>query len=388
MARLNECLLVWEDAPDTNKWSVMAFDAVVSEGHQGTNSVTNYPVSTGFKVSEHAIRHNNILTLNSMTTRLTMNHVAKTNGYREAFYAALRGVDQTGRDRVDYEDVTKFGRAKIDQYPLILNLLAAVPGGSLPLGLATTKSEDLKVEETYNRLIKLAEERTVVHVVTVRGVRNNCVIREWSTTTTVRDAFALPLNITLEQLILIDRNKAGIVTASTEPTDGDPAANQKYRDVDAVETSEFFISDHTYYDNEIASYADDQGIYIPGVSEMPDEYYAEDHRIVPFSGDQDVRFTYDGVEYTLKKIEFNDSSEMLETSLEWRVKNESRSANGIRISAGVNLVRQYNTGLPSLVAINTVDRGADPTDVENLQLYIIQKYEYYFTVGDVPWETS
>jgi len=101
------------------------------------------------------------------------------------------------------------------------------------------------------------------------------------------------------------------------------------------------------------------------------------HKLVPFSDKVDTTFQYETIDYTIGKIQYNKASDALTTSLSWRLDEKDYIADGIVIRAGINIVQQYNTRLPSLVAVNKNSSGAI-TDISELELYIIIEFDKYF----------
>ena len=102
------------------------------------------------------------------------------------------------------------------------------------------------------------------------------------------------------------------------------------------------------------------------------------HKKIPISASHDVQFSYEDITYTIGRIRLNESSGGLMTSLSWRINDIEYSANGIGIQTGVDIVKQYDTKLPSLVAININERGMNVTKVEDLRMYIILEFDKYF----------
>ncbi|MGI4167767.1 phage baseplate plug family protein, partial [Klebsiella pneumoniae] len=92
----------------------------------------------------------------------------------------------------------------------------------------------------------------------------------------------------------------------------------------------------------------------------------------------DTRFIHDGTEYTLGKVQYNVAMEQWVTSLQWRGTGATNKVESIPLASGVDLVRQYATNLPSLVAVNITTRNSDPTGPENLRLYIIEDFDKTF----------
>jgi len=103
-----------------------------------------------------------------------------------------------------------------------------------------------------------------------------------------------------------------------------------------------------------------------------------EHKRVPLSGAVNTQFVYEEITYTLGKVIYNPALDGLVTSLSWRIGQQEFSAKGIGIQTGVDIVKQFDTKLPSLVAINQIDRGANVKSVEELRLFIIIDFDKYF----------
>ena len=81
---------------DSGKEVKMRFHTVISEAHSASNSVTKFPVQTGFEVSNHAIRKNREVNIEGMITNTLlegsgMTQWSPTNNIKEAF-AALEAL--------------------------------------------------------------------------------------------------------------------------------------------------------------------------------------------------------------------------------------------------------------------------------------------------------
>lgn len=164
--------------PDTvnvdNAWKVISWDCVVQEGHKASNQVTQYPIQSGFMVSDHAIRENRVLKLRGIIVNV--------------------GLVPTGMD------------AMID--------LAAKAGGAI-LGTgfgaivssAVTKAEYLfsdnkvnKVKNTFDELERLCLTGTFVHATTILGNYMNCIIRDVEVVQDSKTSSILMVDLTLEEI--------------------------------------------------------------------------------------------------------------------------------------------------------------------------------------------
>jgi hypothetical protein len=113
-----------------------------------------------------------------------------------------------------------------------------------------------------------------------------------------------------------------------------------------------------------------------------EEFEALNHKTVPFSGGYDVAWLYKDVTYTITKVTYNEVANSLVMTLKWRIDKTEYVAAGIAIQTGVNIVQQLDTKLPSLVAVNKRDRGANVTNIEDMQLYVLEEFDKYFITGE------
>lgn len=117
------------------------------------------------------------------------------------------------------------------------------------------------------------------------------------------------------------------------------------------------------------------------MTDKRNEFLSLPHKRVPVSSRFDTQFSYGDILYTIKKITYNKAADCLQTSFHWRIGRTNHEANGIFIQTGVDIVRQYDTRLPSLVAVNRNTRGADVKSIEDLQMFVIVDFEKYFIGG-------
>lgn len=360
MAELRDCLIAWQDVSET-RWSVLSFDGVVREGHQGSLVVTQYPTDKGYKVSEHTIRQNRQIEIEAVISNISMSVATSVKSFRTSFLELLTSL-RLPESNTTYDTAEKHGRAEYDNNRFGVDLLNSL----------TAEVSLEKVDDTLDIINKLNERGTLVHIVTMRKIYHNCVIREFTATNDVKDAYCLPIRLSLEQLNVVEvipdnnqnatKNVDGLGVAAEQDTVLDSAVN-------GFVTKSLPKSKRITITKETDDYS---------IQTIAANYSNLDHVEVPFSTTVTTRFTYNGVEYALSKLLWSDSLECFTTNLEWRQNGERRFLNSIPLFAGVNVLQQSSVEIPSLVPLNTDTIGADPVDTVSLKLYIIEEYDKYF----------
>lgn len=399
--KLRECMIIWEEEVGSGKWSVLAFDGVVKESHSGAVVITSYPVDSGFMVSDHAIRQNRMIELDTITSNFSMSVATSRKTFDETFNELMVAIgaaqQQNGAPVYEvgqvfdpdqeaaatapaYADATKFGRAKYDNESVDIT----VPYTSITLGTITNpfltallgQVSMEKVDETLEVIDRLNALGKLVHLVTMRGVRKNCVIRQYGASNDVTNAYSLPASISLEQINVVDLTRSTVQT-STNYSNGEEVAQEQSTVREAAEGTRTFAN--------YASRRAPQVLTMPKASTLsstpdivPAEFYDKQHKEVPYSTGFDTRFIHEGTEYTLGKVQYNVAMEQWTTSLQWRGTGKVERVDSIVMTSGTDLVRQYATNLPSLVAVNIAQRNEDPTGPENLRLYIIEGFDETF----------
>lgn len=198
MARLNECLMIWKEG-DT--WAAMGFDGVKSEGHIGTNIITSYPVSKGFKVSEHAIRQNAKVQLEAVLTNISWPSATVRQSFELAFITLV--VMATGEFNKSLKDANKYGRVAYDN------------GGDTVFSdrgeVREMEVSSSKIDLAFEKIKELTQLGTLIHLITIRGIYTNCVIRGYSTNADVSNSYSMPITLDIEELIVVQDNELGIV---------------------------------------------------------------------------------------------------------------------------------------------------------------------------------
>ena len=375
MKKLRECIVMWEEGVDTGKWHVLAFDGVLQENHAGECTVTGYPIDSGFIVSDHTIRHNRTIELQTITSNISMSVATQRKTFEETYKEILLAV---GAVDSGYKGLNKHGRAKYDNdSTTFASYLQFGEGDDVTSGFTTDNSlvnaltaqiSLVKVDETLDIINKLNESGQLVHVATLRGLRKNCVLKSYSASNNVTNSYSLPCTILFEQLNVIDMKKAKIATP-TEDTQA-TEVQQEMSSVREVNTTRETFSTRTRA--TARQKVDLASIFIPNnFSEL-------EHKEVPFSTKYDTSFVYKGVDYTMAKVRYNPTMDCYITDLQWRVTNGYRTLRSIPLQSGTNLVRNLGTNMPSHVAINTADRNTDPTTTKALKLFIVENFDEVF----------
>ena len=420
--KLRECLIVWEERPGSGRWHVLSFDGVISEGLSGESIVTSYPVDSGFMVSDHTIRQNRLIRLDTITSNFSMSVATSRKTFKESFNELMTVIsagaqnnnlgygysdsiqaslppylNEGGTNSTLYDQATKHGRAdydndKIDLSVPYLNIPLVTLTDPVSTALLAQVSMD-KVDDTVAVINELNALGVLVHCVTMRGVWPNCVIRAFDTRSDVTTAYAAPVSIVLEQLNVIDQSRSAVPTFTRNSTGTEAAqstANMRNTQQSA-NTFQNFMQRGTPQVGAMAFAVTALTPFVAPkpvvriaptpVNTIPPEFYQLSHKEIPYSTQYDTQFSYAGRDYLLGRVRYNEALQCYTTSLRWKEGNEYLQIDSISLQSGTNLLRQYSIDLPSLVAINIDDREVDPTSNTNLRLFIIVDYDKYFLGG-------
>ena len=159
-------------------YDYLALDCVVSESHSFSNEVTAYPISSGFLISEHTIKKNRMFSLTGMITNVNM----------------------FDGDFLSITNVGKVAGAMVSRVigPVLGSLLGSAAHAMDPSGI--TKSP---IEEKFKQLQDLVTNGTIVHVATILGTYECCVLREVRINQDSTTSSVLPVSLTFEQLRVI-----------------------------------------------------------------------------------------------------------------------------------------------------------------------------------------
>jgi len=163
---------------DNTIWKTMSLNCVLIESHQFTNEVTSYPVSTGFIISDHVIKRNPTFRISGWITDVNMPD-------------SVISLSTIGK--VAGSMYSRSGN------PIIGSLLGSA-GSVLDNMLLDNVS---LVKEGFEDIKGLVRDGTIVHVATILGTYENCVIRSASITQDKNTATVLPVDLAFEKINII-----------------------------------------------------------------------------------------------------------------------------------------------------------------------------------------
>lgn len=355
-AGLRECIIAWEDVPDSGSWNVLAFDAVVKEQRSGQVQVTSYPVDKGFIVSDHAIKMNRIFQIDSITSGRGMAlDIGAGMDYSTAFNEIMLGVSKKGDAN---------GEQTWDSDGNPISSPAGEYSSSSKWGSSTSSLNNrYKLDEIAKIVDKLNGDGTIVHLSTLRGVYQDCIIKQYTYNNDANTSVALPMTLVIEQLTVV-KMKDGEATVQGE--EGEPS--------DVYPEGEDSGSNTTPQANAVISArsTDRNGV---------DTELLANSKIteIPFSRHKPTNFIYNNINYTLSKFRYNIALERWTTSLRWSTKEAGlQEIRGIILTSGVDLLAQYNTGIPSLVIVNGDELKFDAQNIVFLKMFIVENYKEIF----------
>jgi hypothetical protein len=169
-----------EDKPEEEEqvsYNSLALDCVLQEGHVLSNEVTKYPVSSGFLIGEHIIRHNPRFHLNGIITNVSMPG-----------------------------DITLIGTVGKIAGAMVSRVIGPVLGSLLSSAAHMIENSGITtdpIKEAFLQLKKLVNDGTIVHVATIIGTYEGCILREVRINQDGRTATILPVLLTFEQMYII-----------------------------------------------------------------------------------------------------------------------------------------------------------------------------------------
>lgn len=434
MSKLRECLLVWrstelqdgEDVEESWKadesektfWNVLAFDGVLEETHTGSSTVTSYPIDRGFSISDSVIKNNRQMTLNTVTSNISYKVSVRTKDFDTSFTELLSTIGMAREDlkkipasspldkvldffgkydgtESEYKDAQLFGRAKYDNDSATLT----TPFGSITTTdpISTTLTAQVvhtKVDEVFELVDKLNAYGIRVHVITLRGVKKDCVITGYSVSNNKNNAFSAPMSIELTQMTVFEtkRKESASVSSVTASQSGQAATDNQ---ADVVQTQSRALSESLPNPSPMSYFA--AGYAFRGMSrsesdytqnpvrysgkplELGDkQYYEISHQEIQISTQRDFFLSYKGVDYVFGKIVYNDAMDCYTTSLSWNDGGKQRDIGLLPLTVGNDLVSQYGTNFESLVVVNTESPGLKIRNIKSMKLMIIEDYEQYY----------
>ena len=159
-------------------YDYLALDCVISESHAFSNEVTAYPISSGFIISEHTIKKNKMFSLTGMITNVNM----------------------FDGDFLSITNVGKVAGAMVSRVigPVLGSLLGSAAHAMDSSGI--TKDP---IKDKFEKLQELVTNGTIVHVATILGTYEGCVLREVRINQDSTTSSVLPVSLTFEQLRVI-----------------------------------------------------------------------------------------------------------------------------------------------------------------------------------------
>ena len=162
----------------TKSYQSLSLDVVISESHTISNEITSYPISKGFQISEHVIRKNPQFSLNGWVTDVAM-----------------------PKNIVSFNTLGKLAGSMFarDSSAILGSLLGSA--GNVVDNLGYSNSSPVK--DAYIILKRLVNEGTIVHVSTILGTYENCVLRSVSIQQNVSNSTVLPVVLQFEKIYMI-----------------------------------------------------------------------------------------------------------------------------------------------------------------------------------------
>lgn len=159
-------------------YDFLEMDCVISESHAFSNEVTAYPVSSGFLISEHTIKKNKMFSLTGMITNVNM----------------FDG---------DFLSVTNVGKVAGAMVSRVIGPVLGSLLGSAAHAMDSSGITKDPIKDKFEKLQKLVTDGTIVHVATILGTYECCVLREVRINQDSTTSSVLPVSLTFEQLRVI-----------------------------------------------------------------------------------------------------------------------------------------------------------------------------------------
>lgn len=173
----------------------LIFSCVETESMEATATVSNFPLSTGFNVSDHAFRNNPVIMLNGIVSN----------------------VENMSADFTSLPSILKISGA------ILQSPLGGLAANAIEFGKTLSKQQTnpSNVEHFHTKLEELVLSGQLVQIATLRGVYANCIITKYSTSAGADSSSTLSFTLTLERLNVVStKNPDGspsVSKASTEP---------------------------------------------------------------------------------------------------------------------------------------------------------------------------
>lgn len=356
-----ECVIAWEEGkPGSGIWNVFAFDGVMKEQQQGQVQVTQYPVDKGFIVSDHAIKMNRIIQIDSMSTGRGMRRVITGSNFVESFNELMLAVAQSNSSLTGIKTYDETGTQVVPDSSSLYT-------GASKRGFLAQDQSEAKLDDMVAIIDNLNATGTLVHVTTLRGMFPNCVIKQYAYGNDVHTATALPMSVTFEQITYVTAAE-GKAVAQTPESGAEGTQEQANSQTEPQSNTRTYM---THVGQRTAKVVETKPI-------DPVKFQNASKKELPFAKSKPTSFLYNNVNYTLDRFRYNSVLERWVTSLSWHADGKEQRINGLVLTSGVDLIAQYKTGLPSLVVINGDELQYDSQLLEFMKIFLIEDYHEIF----------
>lgn len=95
-------------------------------------------------------------------------------------------------------------------------------------------------------------------------------------------------------------------------------------------------------------------------------------QLIPMASTRGTYFNYNGTQITFSKVRENGymGKAAWVIDISWEEDGTIKTVGGVVLTAGVNLLRQYNLPMPSLLVLSSDNPTDDPVDIDDINLYI------------------
>ncbi len=164
------------------KYETLSLDLVTIETHDFTNEITGYPISDGFQISEHVIKKNPKFSIQGWVTDVAM-----------------------PKNIVSFNTLGKIAGSMFarDSSSILGSLLSSAGNVVDNLGYENASP----VKDAFITLQDLVRNGTLVHVATILGTYENCVLRSVNIQQNVTNSTVLPVVLQFEKVYIIAKNR-------------------------------------------------------------------------------------------------------------------------------------------------------------------------------------
>lgn len=164
--------LVTSGAPES--FSSFKFDAVVSEGHDAESTITSFPVSSGFLVSDHVITQNRIIKLEAVASNMQNSAM---------WSASIQGLS-------------------VISGAIFNNPMLPLIGGAIGTVASAFETSD-RIQSTYNLFNGFRANGTKLYISTILGPYLNCVVTGVKAKTDRMTSAILAVEVTMQELQVV-----------------------------------------------------------------------------------------------------------------------------------------------------------------------------------------